>query len=92
MDYVVVNGKELKYGADHLKKMSIKTFCNRLKARIDKKCSIDELCDFIDDEFIYGAWAEFQFPDVFLKNIRGIFIEMYKSNYRELVYKDFEVQ
>ena len=72
-----------KYSKDGPERMSIKNFCDRLKIKIGRGDTSDELCDFIDDEFIYGAYAEYEFNSDFLRDIRAIFIEMYDDPKRK---------
>ena len=70
-----------KYSRDYGKRQTPRRFANGLQELIDNNASNNELCDYIDAEFLYGAWAEEvkSMNPNFLKDIRGIIISMYKE-------------
>jgi len=78
-DAPAVREREVKYGKDHSEKITVDKICQGLRKLIDKGASNDKLCDYIDNKFIDGAWGYYSFPYDFLKDIRGLLIEMYKG-------------
>jgi hypothetical protein len=71
---------KVKYGRDHSGKITVQKICQGLRDLIDKGASSDELCDYIDDEFIQGAYGHESISYYFLKDFRGLLIEMYKGS------------
>lgn len=71
-----------KYSVDGGIKMQkkISAIVKELRELIDKQATRDELSDYIDREFIFGAWGEYSkdIPPKMLGDIRGLIIDMYR--------------
>lgn len=76
----------VKYGRDHGIKNTITNLVNNIRNMIDDNASDDELCDYIDERFLYGAWGsvmkEIDDP-LFEKDIRGLIVGMWRSKGHE---------
>jgi len=83
---------KLKYAKDSLDEKTVGEIVDELRAMIDANSSNDELCDYLDEEFFYGAW-EYVTKDIkdtlFFRDLRGLIIAMYrKSKPKEPVRKE----
>jgi hypothetical protein len=70
----------MKYSRDGGNRITVGDFVSGLRKLINDKANDEKLCDYIDEEFLYGAWGYFtkEIPPLMLADIRGIMVGMYK--------------
>jgi len=74
-----------KYARDSLAKKTLGEMVDGVKSLIDSGASDDQLADYLDKEFIMGAWGDVckTLPELFLRDIRGFIVAMYRKDKNE---------
>jgi len=59
---------------------------DELTELIRKDATEDALADFIDEQFLFGAWSEVSnvAPRLFLKNVRGLIVDACRKRISDL--------
>lgn len=55
-------------------------FVNELRRRIERGDDKEALCDFMDEEFIFGCWGYiFEREPLLARDVRGLALAMYRA-------------